>query len=443
MHALESLNEAQVTDFLSGKAPLNLTMRLGDHMMLIQLQLSTMNPILCSTPGLSPGQSRSDRRFTKPKPGSSLLKKHITPISVPKEIPCLSPKLDCSEHCSSSVIGCAHESLAFMSSPNIESTQKAYNVIKNYTDIDQSNNEESNDVDIVSSQPFDSVYSVPNCDISTFESPDLNQSPIKSLSNLVTSPHRDSTIQTIPLAPFETLKVTSPGTTSDNIIEECRDPICENLTSCLCSSLQNDSTSSSCNCQSQTFSADTSFTETNTKKQIESKYKRLSALLHKTAGRNVTKNKIKPKNLMVVKSDNGRKNTLKQTTPSSSRNENSMNSLAEASRNLTKTLKKLSKDVLTSNKDVTECSRKSGAAVIDSMKHHGKGIYSGTFSGTLNPALQDKFGRPKRDVTTIIHILNDLLCSSPQYKQEARISFEPTNLTATPRISPKQVINHV
>lgn len=33
----------QVNDFLSGKAPLNLTMRLGDHMMLIQLQLSTVS----------------------------------------------------------------------------------------------------------------------------------------------------------------------------------------------------------------------------------------------------------------------------------------------------------------------------------------------------------------------------------------------------------------
>jgi guanyl-specific ribonuclease Sa len=32
-----------VNDFLSGAAPLNLTMRLGDHMMLIQLQLSTVN----------------------------------------------------------------------------------------------------------------------------------------------------------------------------------------------------------------------------------------------------------------------------------------------------------------------------------------------------------------------------------------------------------------
>ena len=36
------------------------------------------------------------------------------------------------------------------------------------------------------------------------------------------------------------------------------------------------------------------------------------------------------------------------------------------------------------------------------------------FAGTLNPALQDRNGQPKRDITTIIHILNDLLCA--QYK---------------------------
>merc|ERR1719195_681421 len=48
MQALESLNEQQVNDFLSGAAPLNLTMRLGDHMMLIQLQLSTVNQISSS-----------------------------------------------------------------------------------------------------------------------------------------------------------------------------------------------------------------------------------------------------------------------------------------------------------------------------------------------------------------------------------------------------------
>lgn len=53
----------------------------------------------------------------------------------------------------------------------------------------------------------------------------------------------------------------------------------------------------------------------------------------------------------------------------------------------------------------------SKGAIIESMHHHGKGVYSGTFSGTLNPALQDANGQPKRDITTIVHILNDLLCA--------------------------------
>ncbi|KAK6634759.1 hypothetical protein RUM44_000006 [Polyplax serrata] len=57
-------------------------------------------------------------------------------------------------------------------------------------------------------------------------------------------------------------------------------------------------------------------------------------------------------------------------------------------------------------------------AIIESMQHHGKGVFSGTFSGTLNPALQDRFGRPKRDISTIIHILNDLLCATPQYRRQ-------------------------
>lgn len=38
-----------MNDFLSGKAPLNLTMRLGDHMMLIQLQLSAVAPAASSS----------------------------------------------------------------------------------------------------------------------------------------------------------------------------------------------------------------------------------------------------------------------------------------------------------------------------------------------------------------------------------------------------------
>ncbi|XP_014784599.2 midnolin-B [Octopus bimaculoides] len=41
IQALENLSESQVNDFLSGRAPLLLAMKLGDHMMFVQLQLST------------------------------------------------------------------------------------------------------------------------------------------------------------------------------------------------------------------------------------------------------------------------------------------------------------------------------------------------------------------------------------------------------------------
>lgn len=39
MQALESLNDNQVNDFLSGKSPLNLSVRLGDHLMMIQVSI--------------------------------------------------------------------------------------------------------------------------------------------------------------------------------------------------------------------------------------------------------------------------------------------------------------------------------------------------------------------------------------------------------------------
>ena len=38
--------------------------------------------------------------------------------------------------------------------------------------------------------------------------------------------------------------------------------------------------------------------------------------------------------------------------------------------------------------------------------------------GTLNPALQDRDGKPKRSISTIIHILNDLLGATPQYRAQ-------------------------
>ena len=42
-------------------------------------------------------------------------------------------------------------------------------------------------------------------------------------------------------------------------------------------------------------------------------------------------------------------------------------------------------------------------------------IFSFCFAGTLNPALQDQAGKPKRSINTIVHILNDLLGATPEY----------------------------
>ncbi|MFT7818765.1 midnolin-like isoform X1 [Arapaima gigas] len=55
--------------------------------------------------------------------------------------------------------------------------------------------------------------------------------------------------------------------------------------------------------------------------------------------------------------------------------------------------------------------RKPGA-VIESFVSHAPGIFSGTFSGTLHPSCQDSSGRPRRDISTILQILNDLLSAT-------------------------------
>ncbi|KAJ8305707.1 hypothetical protein KUTeg_016252 [Tegillarca granosa] len=71
----------------------------------------------------------------------------------------------------------------------------------------------------------------------------------------------------------------------------------------------------------------------------------------------------------------------------------------------------------TASEATTPATSPSGA-VIESMHHIGNGIYSGTFSGTLDPSLQDSSGKPRRDISTILHILNDLLGAHPEYRQQ-------------------------
>ncbi|KAM9242110.1 midnolin isoform 4-T4 [Dugong dugon] len=59
--------------------------------------------------------------------------------------------------------------------------------------------------------------------------------------------------------------------------------------------------------------------------------------------------------------------------------------------------------------------RKPGA-VIESFVNHAPGVFSGTFSGTLHPNCQDSSGRPRRDIGTILQILNDLLSATRHYQ---------------------------
>nr|XP_018668499.1 midnolin homolog isoform X1 [Ciona intestinalis] len=58
-------------------------------------------------------------------------------------------------------------------------------------------------------------------------------------------------------------------------------------------------------------------------------------------------------------------------------------------------------------------------ASIDSFTTHGPGIFSGTFSGSLHPNIQDNDGRPKRDPQTILQILTDLLSATNHYQGQA------------------------
>jgi len=253
MQALESLNDQQVNDFLSGAAPLNLTMRLGDHMMLIQLQLSTMNNT----------HSQSHRR------------KHST-------------------------------------------------------------------IQISSSAP---------------------QLPTPPPSAPTSPTSTEPTIQPAPQPKKVRVPLLSPG------------------------GIQCPTTSSTSNFSSKYIPNSTPPQPT--------------ALSQPSSSDNKSRDE-----------------------PPAKKPKLDPRALAEASKNLTQTLKQLSSEVLTfkpteqpvpkPKKEERHRKRRASdnrGAIIETMQHHGKGVYSGTFSGTLNPALQDASGQPKRDITTIIHILNDLLCA--------------------------------
>ncbi|XP_073788496.1 midnolin-A-like [Danio rerio] len=75
-------------------------------------------------------------------------------------------------------------------------------------------------------------------------------------------------------------------------------------------------------------------------------------------------------------------------------------------------------------------------AVIESLISRAPGVFSGTFSGTLHPQCQDSSGRPRRDVHTILQILNDLLSATKQYSPAATRTPGPPAAPCSPVAMP-------
>lgn len=400
MQALESLNDSQVNDFLSGKAPLNLTMRLGDHMMLIQLQLSSVTPpTRKSTTSTSQQNSKSNETYL-PKPNVNV---PSTSDTAPSSSSSVDPDISLPNL---SLINSKLNTLLHKNNENLNALKRKFNSSDEDASVKKTKSDDDN-----KSKYFK----------------DLN------LKNVL-------------------LNVSEPSTSSSSSSD---------AKSTKYSDMMKESTGESS--KGQQANQELQAKKSKILSQIMENVRKISE------NTNEMTQAIEGKCDKETVSDNGSKCNVACTCSNKSGDsiDNSVKStesaaldtkaLAEASRNLTQTLKQLSSEALTCRSDsAEECStsaptsrRRPGTqgAIIESMHHNGKGVFSGTFSGTLNPALQDRFGRPKRDISTIIHILNDLLCATPQYRrqrqpqpqvkvqtQEASTSGEG-NVTATELVS--------
>ncbi|CAG4976629.1 unnamed protein product [Colias eurytheme] len=485
MQALETLNDNQVNDFLSGRSPLNLTMRLGDHMMLIQLQLSTLNSsaasasrsLRTSTPTKSTAHTKADSEPAGPQTAPPKTQNEVNPVTDDKH----------------------KEELHGLEKQDLDLLQNAFDLYRSMAEEKYAEKIEAHKEDALNSS---------NCTLSdlTDTSVESEQSPIKSLSNLVSSPihatseNRDAksiansvksslldllsnkSVNDMPSTSACDKPCTSTHTDSsmsddsDNFTEQSSflaentidEYPMENLfNSAVDKGLFTEQDETMMDREISNLATTSHGTQESTSGPLPSfqsineplKNKRFQYLLHKTSkfkhpiGQNKQKAfmQVANKNKKSVQTDTSfpqpstskvEPSTPKKTAtgsqtdiyaiPSTSKQTPASSdegpvidtkALKEASRSLTQKLRKLSKEVLTKKIDLKTLeqsvrSKISPGAVIESMKHHGRGIYSGTFSGTLNPALQDRYGRPKRDISTIIHILNDLLCATPPLNQK-------------------------
>jgi len=340
MQALESLNEQQVNDFLSGQAPLNLTMRLGDHMMLIQLQLSTVNPVSASRRKPTIQISSSSPPFPTPPPSTP-----SSPTTSPTFSPTPSP---------------------------------------------------------TSAAPH----------------PQKVRVPLLSPGGLYSAPSTSSSSSSSSSGMHS-----SQSTSSEH--SRYRTQLGQHAN----------------RAQTDRQHADRQHTDRQhaERQHTDRQHTERTQTERQHADRQHTE-RTQPHSPTTTPVHSYREGSSDGSQPPTKKPKLDTAALAEASKNLTQTLKQLSSEVLTTKPEATvpkpkkeessssssgsssssrqrkrrAADRDSKGAIIESMHHHGKGVYSGTFSGTLNPALQDRNGQPKRDISTIVHILNDLLCA--QYK---------------------------
>lgn len=463
MQALESLNDSQVNDFLSGKTPLNLSMRLGDHMMLIQLQLSTANP--------KPNESGSSVPNTTVTSSSRSNRSshhhhhhhhsHRIKTCVPQPAPAAhqssaSRKIDVDAPRSSVPISEAYINRIKNQVNNNGITVSGGSSVATAAvapqPVDLNKNTQASAVaaaaaasTTASKTNSDSSSSSNSSSYKPLVNTDMEQSPIKSLSNLVSGPIK-TTMKNIPTDSNATNTDSAATTTTQPLTSSCQDTLCNNKSSS--SSSKYVATKIRERRRTIPYGSHKPIPAASTLHKIKSLYRKVQQPQRQHQQQQHQQQHHHPQqpqptyvpatvtpSTTTIPIVDATSSSSPLSTANSTMSITDNMALAEASRNLTQTLRKLSKDVFCNKVDQPHHSNPSegsgerkvnSGAVIESMKNHGKGIYSGTFSGTLNPALQDRYGRPKRDISTVIHILNDLLSATPHYTRGAKFSLEPS-----------------
>ncbi|XP_069190692.1 midnolin homolog isoform X2 [Procambarus clarkii] len=463
MQALESLNDGQVNDFLTGKAPLNLTMRLGDHMMLIQLQLSTVSPGGSRKTRLQPTHSHTHTHAHTHNHAHTHTHTHShththahthshldhggaarTSAHAHALTPPYTPHATCSGY-----------------SPVHTSHLSSQSSIPASVTINPSQTASSNST--VSNSPS----SPSSTSSSTSSSPSSASATLHHQHNLLHHyhhHHHHSMGCGSPSSPPPPYLATPPHHHHHHHHHHLR-PTPGTPTTPTSPTSSSSSGSNTSSPSGLGFDGELPVRgcphrgeETDPRASLDTK-----ALAE--ASRNLTQTLKQLSSEVLTSKPEQKEDTITPhevataslgslggSSSSSSSNSSSGNSSSSSTSSGSSSISSGSNgngsgcssggggsSSNSSSASSSSSSSSSGSggikkqgAIIESMHHHGKGVYSGTFSGTLNPALQDRQGRPKRDISTIIHILNDLLCATPQYRRHStNISLS----TSTPTTS--------